>query len=394
MKVLWLASWYPSRIEPFNGDFVQRHAEAVSLYHDVEVIHVIKDKNGTLTKGLRVEYKEKGRLKEQIVYYYNRLYKIPLLGQLLSYWNYQQVFKRQIKKYLEENDKPDLVHVHVCWKAGLIALWMKRKYGFPYVVTEHSTFFLPEAQENIFKSSFYLKKCCRTILRKASAVSVVSAHLGRCIQNFANVKGQRYNIIPNAVNTAVFRPIKKTDSFPFELVHISSLSPQKNFDTIIEALCLLKQKQSDFVLRVFGSEGERWLQKIADAGLAGHVFFYGEVPQPQLAPYLQKADALILFSHYETFGCVLIEAMACSVPVVVNDIPPMREIVVENINGLIVQNRTEALHEALVKLIEKKVSFDTQALANHAKREYGYEGIGQMFSAFYESVVDGNNQNM
>ena len=43
MKALWLVSWYPDKISPFNGDFIKRHAEAVSLYDDVHVIYVTKD---------------------------------------------------------------------------------------------------------------------------------------------------------------------------------------------------------------------------------------------------------------------------------------------------------------------------------------------------------------
>src|SRR5690242_79009 len=150
MKILWLASWYPSRIEPFNGDFVQRHAEAASLYDDIHVIHVIKDPTGSITKTVYVERRKKGRLHERLVYYHNRFQSWPVLGRLFSGLTYWKVFQREISAYLSENGKPDFVHVHVCMKAGLLALWLKRKFGLLYVVTEHSTIFLREAERNIF----------------------------------------------------------------------------------------------------------------------------------------------------------------------------------------------------------------------------------------------------
>ena len=64
-KVLWLVSWYPNRLAPFNGDFIKRHAEAVSLYHDVQVIYVVRDTNGLLTKDVDIEESEKVGLAEK-----------------------------------------------------------------------------------------------------------------------------------------------------------------------------------------------------------------------------------------------------------------------------------------------------------------------------------------
>ena len=45
MKILFISSWFPNKLEPTNGNFVQRHAEAVALKHDVEILHTIGDFN-------------------------------------------------------------------------------------------------------------------------------------------------------------------------------------------------------------------------------------------------------------------------------------------------------------------------------------------------------------
>ena len=65
-KILWLCSWYPNKMEPFNGDFIKRHAEAVSLYEDVQVIYVVRDVNGKVTKGVLEVESEKNKLKEKV----------------------------------------------------------------------------------------------------------------------------------------------------------------------------------------------------------------------------------------------------------------------------------------------------------------------------------------
>ena len=45
LHILFLCGWYPSRVMPTNGDFIQRHAEAVSKFHKVSVIHIVSDKS-------------------------------------------------------------------------------------------------------------------------------------------------------------------------------------------------------------------------------------------------------------------------------------------------------------------------------------------------------------
>ncbi|MBK8141573.1 MAG: hypothetical protein IPK57_11530 [Chitinophagaceae bacterium] len=67
-KILWLCSWYPAKTEPFNGDFIQRHARAAALYNDIYVIHVAGDETGNNKKPGEEIHQSEG-LTEQIIYY-------------------------------------------------------------------------------------------------------------------------------------------------------------------------------------------------------------------------------------------------------------------------------------------------------------------------------------
>jgi len=75
LHVLFLASWYPSRILKSNGDFIQRHAEAVALRHKVSVIHVKSDDN--LTDKIEIDDKEINGIRAIIAYVKNS--KNPLV---------------------------------------------------------------------------------------------------------------------------------------------------------------------------------------------------------------------------------------------------------------------------------------------------------------------------
>ena len=70
MKTLWLASWYHNKISPYNGDFIMRHAQAACLYEEVQVIHIVKDEKGIVTKDTRIEESKNGQLAEMIIYYH------------------------------------------------------------------------------------------------------------------------------------------------------------------------------------------------------------------------------------------------------------------------------------------------------------------------------------
>ena len=66
LHVLFLCGWYPSRVLPTNGDFIQRHAEAVSLNHDVSVIHLITDEN--CKQNIEIISKKENELNVHIAY--------------------------------------------------------------------------------------------------------------------------------------------------------------------------------------------------------------------------------------------------------------------------------------------------------------------------------------
>ena len=155
IKALWLTSWYPNRLDAMNGDFIQRHAKAVSLFCKVDVIHLEPDKNNLLQQAVELSTQKHENLTETIVLY--KLYKFPLIGKLFSLIRYITLFKKQVAQYIAVNGKPDIVHVHIPMKAGLIALWLKRRYSIPFAVTEHWAIYNNAAPDTYPKRNFIFK---------------------------------------------------------------------------------------------------------------------------------------------------------------------------------------------------------------------------------------------
>src|SRR5258706_6567572 len=168
-KILWLCSWYPSRLMPFNGDFIKRHAEAVSLYDDVRVIHIVRDTKGIITKDVLTEESGKEGLDEKIIYYYTPSFRISLFDKYWSALKYRKLYKQAVVSYIKRSGLPDLAHVHIALKAGTIALWLKKNKAVPYVISEHWSGFLPEADEKISDHPFYLRSLWKKIMAGARA---------------------------------------------------------------------------------------------------------------------------------------------------------------------------------------------------------------------------------
>ena len=148
-KILWLASWYPNILSPIEGDFLQRHARAVSLMHLITVIFIKKDEKGVITKNLKKEITITGDLTEIIIYYHPIKTGIKLIDRLLSRKKYNRIYRQTLKKNIEENGKPALVHVQVALNVIWQALWLKKKYSIPFIISDQWTGYLPEARPNL-----------------------------------------------------------------------------------------------------------------------------------------------------------------------------------------------------------------------------------------------------
>lgn len=386
MKILWLASWYPSAVKPLNGDFIQRHAQAASLYNDIEVLFVEKDIEGVITKDLFKEVRLEGRLTEKIIYYHDRNAR-SLAGKLLSNYKYHRTFTNEVKRYIKKNGLPDLVHVHIAMKAGLIAKWIKRKYKVPYVLSEHWSGYLSEATDQFSHYPLYYRYLNLRVIKNALAISTVSKYLGAQIQRLAQSKSAL--VIPNVVNTKLFYPgFPQKNNDPINFIHISTLSYHKNPEAILRAFSIVKKKSFNFKLKIFGPSNDSLKDLAIQLGLQNEIIFHEEIPQSELANHLQKADALVLYSRYETFGCVIIEANACGVPVIVSDLEALKEIVQDGFNGLVVEeNSTQKLAAKILWFIKNKESFNAAKISALAQKKYSYQTVGKQFDDWYKSLL-------
>lgn len=380
MNVLWLTSWYPNKINPTNGDFIQRNVMAVAQFCDVQVIHVEKDDKHVLQQPVETITNSDGRLNEKIV-----LYKQE--NKVQSFLTYKKLFKKEVKKYIAENGLPEIVHVHVAMKAGMIALWLKKKYNIPYVITEHWTIYNSTASDRFENRSIIFKKLTRQVFRNASLFISVSKNLADIIAK--KIVAIPYTIAYNVVDTSIFFYKEKINPGIFTFIHISTGKEQKNPEAIIDAFIDFHHHQPLSRLWIVGDMPQKLHQYYEQRKLpTGIIEFKGFIPYDQLGNIVQQCDAFILFSKRENMPCVILEALCCGLPVLTSNSGGVSEVVDEN-NGIIVKDyNTNALTGAMLQLFTQYKNYDRKAIAEKAKSMFSFAETGARITEAYLQVLN------
>ncbi|MFT3947643.1 MAG: glycosyltransferase [Agriterribacter sp.] len=387
MKILWLASWYPNKISPLEGDFIQRHARAVSKFADISVIYVEQHGEAISISETNSEEIINEGVRELRVYFKFLKTGIKVPDKLIYNWKYYKTYRSVIKSYFDKNGLPDLIHVHVPMKAGIIAKWVQRKWGVPYLVSEHSATYVPGPPDSFENRSAWFRKNVRSIFRNAIAVTSVSQHDGDIIKKLFGLKS--VSVIHNVVNTNNFFYAPKSLPAKFRFIHISIMSYQKNTIGILNACAKLKHIKQDWELELIGNTDDAMQQHIDALGLTGFVTLKGEISNAVVAKHMQCASAFVMFSRYENFPCVIIEALCCGLPVVATDVAGIPE-AVNQTKGILVKSENEdQLVNAMNRMINEYTLFDRQIIAEDAVKKYNYDEIGKQFYKIYRTVITG-----
>jgi glycosyltransferase involved in cell wall biosynthesis len=381
MKVLWLASWYPNRLDKFTGDFIQRQAQAVAQYCNVQVIYIKKDVS-LLPNTTSAEITHTDNLSEQIIYYNSYKTNFKPLDRLISFLDYNRLYRKAVKQYFKESGKPDYVHAHVAMNAGVTARWIKKKWNIPYLVTEHWSGYYRQSVPSVFDYDFLFRYLNKKVLKKADGFLPVTKDLGETVKkDFVDIP---YHAIPNVVNSLFFK-YKSSNPAKFRFIHISFMSYEKNPEGIFTAAGLLKERGYEFELLMLGNKSEKLSEMARQYNLTTEqVFFQDAVAYSEVAGEMQKASALLLFSRYENLPCVILEALCCGLPVISSRVGGIAE-VIDKENGILVESEnTKQLADAMQQLMDNYVVYNKEKIAATATEKFNYNNIGRQITDFYK----------
>lgn len=385
MKILWLCSWYPSKLDPYDGDFIERHAKALSLFARLDVVHVVQNQELLKNAQEQIIVDQNGMLHTQIAVVSFPQTGMPFLNNMLFNRRYQQKLRQLIDNYILKNGRPDIVHVHVPVKAGIGALWLKKKYRIPFVVTEHTSAYFEHIPFHYASRNRFFRFVTRKTFSEAAAVSSVSSWLLHRLQTLFPIRNTK--LIRNTVDTNIFFPVEKTHSDIIRFLHVSMMVPLKNVAGIIDAFVELNKTYQNWELVLSGPTPDDLRQKAYASGLAAKIRFTGALTYTEVARHMQEADALVHFSHYENLPCVINEALCCGLPVISSTVGGIAELL-NDTNGIPVEaGNQDALVAALRSFIKNRANYNKQEIAANASQQFSYQTIGLWIFEMYREVL-------
>lgn len=374
-RVLFLASWFPSRENKSLGNFVQRHAEAANQVSDVSVLYAVSSEKST---DIEFERNSINGIDTLIIYYPKVKSKLPVHRQIQSKKKYLEVLK---KGYHFLNKEFDLIHLNEAFPAGLFALYLKKQFGLNYVLTVHWTGYLDHtrAYKNLL---FYKRILHKKIFMHASLVLPVSGHLGKSLKKLKLIKN--YTVVPNVVNNHMFYPrteIKENSINRF--LHVSSFNNKhKNVVDMLKAFKGLQDEGQKFILHLITEgDAESVWKLIDDIGIETSNCIVQERSTPEeIAKAMREADCFVLFSNYETFSVVIAEAWMSGIPAIYSQCGGLTEIKNTNLGVQVDKGNLNSLTNALMNF--NLTQFDRQKIVEESK-DFTVDQVAKNFSEIY-----------
>lgn len=187
----------------------------------------------------------------------------------------------------------------------------------------------------------------RFVLRSADRVVVAGEADAATISRRYGIERGAITVVPNFVDTSIFRPLREVMRESKQVVFVGRLEPEKNVEALLDALRGLP----GFALTVVGDGSLRTAleEKARENGVTAE--FVGRLPHSALPAILNRAGVFVLPSHYEANPKAIVEAMACGVPVIGTRVPGIRNVIRHRENGILCGTSAAEIRAALLDLV-------------------------------------------
>ena len=197
------------------------------------------------------------------------------------------------------------------------------------------------------------------------------------------VPAEKIIVNPCGVDSRVFTPSSHDLSRPLRFVFVGSFRAQKGLPLLLKAWRSLSCKSAELWLVGHGSDRHNRL-----IGVTDRVKMIGKVPHHELPMILRQCDVLVLPSYFEGFGLVLLEAMACGLPIIATDATSAPDLITDGVEGYVIPvGDLAALVLALERFIDSPANLKSMALAARSCAERNsWEAYGDRWQAILQSV--------
>ncbi|MGD8666062.1 MAG: glycosyltransferase [Desulfobacterales bacterium] len=307
------------RIDIYTKLNGSHHNQIIDLHDNVRLIHLSAGNNGHVQK--------------------------------LTLYYYLADFLRALEKFKDQQElRYDLIHSHY-WLSGRLGNWVQERWNIPHVVMFHTLGVVKNIVGLAEPEPDLRLATERKLVRSSQRILAPTPVEKQNLINFYHAAGEKIGVVPCGVNLDLFKPQDKQtarkllglDENTPTALYVGRFDPIKGIDRLLKAIAHLRRQQR-LRLLIIGGDGPETddyknLQQLArQLGIADSVTFVGRIEQNQLPPYYSAADTLVIPSHYESFGLVGLESLACGTPVVSTPVGAMSSILQNGKAGTLVAN--------------------------------------------------------
>lgn len=326
--------------------------------------------------------------------------------------NYIPEFVEGIKSFAcDKKIQYDVIHSHY-WMSGIAAASLSDLWaGAPIVHMFHT---LGEMKNRIARSDeeregAYRIEGERQVIRRADRIVVATLAELTQLRFLYKADASKMVVIPPGVNVSRFYPIPSDEAKEFVglkpddrmILFVGRIEPLKGVDTLLEAMSCLQMKESRPVhLAIIGGDPSASPEKMNAEmarlknlcevlGLDQSVVFLGVRDQDKLSYYYSAAEVVVMPSHYESFGMVALEAMACGTPVIASEVGGLAYLVRDGETGFTIPaEEPETLCEKLSWLLNDPDLHESMSKrAVEYAQDYAWGKVAEQIVGVYEGLI-------
>lgn len=298
---------------------------------------------------------------------------------------YERAFRTAIEEEIKEF-QPDIIHAQHIW----IISGLLNDYNIPYVITSHGAEFITYKRTDIF--DHYGKNAvegCKKI------IAISNDNIQEIIDKFPEAK-DKITFIKNGYNSQDFfiedfdkKEVLKRFSINGEfdriVLFVGRISKMKGLDVLLRAAKLYETEKT---LTIIVGDGEyrNELNELKEKLKLRNIVFLGSKGHEELRLLYNISDVLVLPSRKEALPLVAIEALACGTPAVVTNQSGMDDIITKEVGLLFDIDNEKMLVEKINLILDKKIVFEKEKIADYAKNNYSQEILMDKLLRIYEEI--------
>ena len=324
LHVLTLTPFYPSDGDEVSGCFVAETLRQLKAYGVASSVIAVDSIYHASRRTSRESPAERMRY-PQLPGNFGLSSAGKFLGALLL---------RRVQQ-LHRQSPIHVIHAHAALPCGHAAALLSRRLGIPFVVTIHGL--------DVFNSCFqkgiaagWRRKASLNVYESANKVVCISRKVRRLLTD-AMGTGVASEVVYNGTDPSVFAPGTAQEKTPTILM-VGNLLAGKGHELVLRAFSRVEDSHPDLQCRIIGegADRDRFVGLAKDLGISDQVHFLGRRSRSEVAEAMRNCTIFVLPSRYEGLGCVYLEAMACSKPVIACSGQGIDEIIQHGSNGWLI----------------------------------------------------------